>query len=186
MDDEDDLDDEDEELGTDNDSTQTDERYRSGRNFGKEYNFRPFLCSLKTGESWKKAKEKAKCSACKNHPKAPMMTSCGHLICQDCYEHAFMEAAEEGKSQSTCGGCGSIYSTAELLDSDQEDFEMYSAPETRSRKKRHDKERRRIEEQDIGDDWLQLGSEGVLPSAKTIAVRNCSDPLLLFFLLIHA
>jgi hypothetical protein len=39
--------------------------------FGKEFNFKPFLKSLKDGASCDKAKKRARCSYCGKQPQTP-------------------------------------------------------------------------------------------------------------------
>ena len=53
----------------------------------------------------------------------------------------------------------------------QGDDPIESGPQTRGRKKQYAKKVQEIEQQDISTDWLKLGPGGVLPSAKTIALK---------------
>lgn len=151
---------------------------KTGGDFGKNYNFKPFLGSLKTGEHWEKAKEKARCSWCgKQQPKKPYMTSCGHLICGDkCYETTMMLAAEEDKAHSPCKACGITPHYIHPCDPDGDDSPEPVSSGTRSTAaaaaaKKKDRQRKRCENEDLAEDWLASVGEDVLPSAKTIAVK---------------
>ncbi|KAF2682087.1 hypothetical protein K458DRAFT_370647 [Lentithecium fluviatile CBS 122367] len=178
LDDEDDLiaendvlDEEDAPLG-DEDGSNRGNRCATGAQFGNiPYNFKPFLGTLTTGDGWKTKKQRSQCGSCgQSPPIEPWQTSCGHLLCNQCYEEASMLSAEEGKHYSTCNGCGKIFAYARRLSGD--DLPEIMGPETRAKRRRHNKEREKIEQQDISDDWLNLGGpEGVLPSAKTIAIK---------------
>ncbi|CAO2654805.1 Nn.00g115380.m01.CDS01 [Neocucurbitaria sp. VM-36] len=145
----------------------------SGGQFGKEYNFKPFLNSLKTGESWEKAKKKAKCSSCKKQPWNPCMMSCGHLICSDpCMSNADVEAAEKSKQFADCKACGVAPLYCHPCDPEDMDYPEAVAQGTRSQsKKKKDKQRTKRDNEDIAEDWLASMGDDVLPSAKTIAVK---------------
>jgi SNF2 family DNA or RNA helicase len=144
----------------------------SGKEFGKEFNFKPFLLSLKKGASWEKAKKKAKCSWCGEQPKDPLITSCGHLICATpCLDNSYIAAAEVGKHRAACKACGVTPTSIIPIDVDEDDDLDIVAQGTRSKGKRKAKQRERRDREDITDDWLaSLGAE-VLPSAKTTAVK---------------
>tara|TARA_R110002003_G_scaffold96_15_gene7530 strand:+ start:4452 stop:6155 length:1704 start_codon:yes stop_codon:yes gene_type:complete len=144
-----------------------------GKTFGKEYNFKPYLNSLKTGESWEKAKKKAKCSWCGKPPKKPWKASCSHLICETpCLEQAYIEAAEVGKQQAPCKACGVTPTSVLQFELDEEDEFAPVAIGTRSNKSRKAaKQRERRDREDIAEDWLSLAGEEVLPSAKTLAIK---------------
>lgn len=140
----------------------------SGKKFGKDYNFKPFLNSLTTGPSWERAKKEAKCHSCQRSPE--WITSCGHLLCGACYEKVNTKAAEAGKSQATCP-CSNVFSSIRELEDGETGSLEYRGPETRGRSKRQDKQHQKIEMQDIDNNWLSFGDKGLLPSAKTIAVK---------------
>jgi SNF2 family DNA or RNA helicase len=144
-----------------------------GKTFGKEYNFKPYLNSLKTGESWEKAKKKAKCSWCGKPPKKPWKASCTHLICETpCMDQAYIEAAEVGKQQAPCKACGVTPTSVLQFELDEEDEFEPVAIGTRSNKSRKAaKQRERRDREDIAEDWLSLAGEEVLPSAKTLAIK---------------
>lgn len=143
----------------------------SGQDFGKTYNFKPFLNSLKTGESWEKAKKKAKCSYCEKAPKKPWIASCGHLICAEpCMEEAGIAAAEDEKSYSPCGSCGITPTSIHPCDFEEEPPETI-AGNTRSRARNTARQRERRDREDIAEDWLSLAGAEVLPSAKTLAIK---------------
>ena len=156
-----------------NDGYAPNERNQSGRGFGTEFDFQPYMNSLTTGQSWEKAKKKAICSACHKRPKNPWLTQCKHLLCNDCYEDIQMSMAEEARDGWPCNKCGQTCRFAhacnpngELDDSQQ----SYEGPSTRSTTKKG-KAAVRPEREDIKDDWLSLGGSKVLPSAKTIAIK---------------
>jgi hypothetical protein len=153
-------------------SHQRSDQVHSGKAFGKEYNFKPYLKSLTTGESWKNALERAKCASCGFRPKQPHKTTCQHLYCFTCYEAMVIESAENGLDEPIiCKKCNKPSGGAIPCDPDEEDDS--SGPRTRSgKKKRQEKNRRDIDQEDIQEDWLCLGAGGsVLPSAKTIAIK---------------
>lgn len=145
----------------------------AGGQFGREYNFKPYLNSLKTGESWEKVKKNAKCAYCHGRPKEPYMTSCGHLICSDpCLTSADLEAAEEGKEHAACRACGVTPIYIHQCDPEEDDYLEPVAQGTRAQAKtKKAKERNRVRHEDIKEDWLASIGDEVLPSAKTIAVK---------------
>ncbi|KAF2451686.1 hypothetical protein P171DRAFT_401395 [Karstenula rhodostoma CBS 690.94] len=144
---------------------------KSGGTFGKNFDFRPYLNSLTVGDNWEKVKKKAVCSDCQQPPRGAWLTSCGHILCDGCYETAVLEAAEDDRENGTCKGCGSVFTHANELQANG-DEQAYSMPMTRAKRQQQSKEIQRIEQQDIADDWLSLGGEGVLPSAKTVALKS--------------
>lgn len=147
-------------------------RYASGGEFGKEYNFKPFLASLKTGDSWEKAKKKARCSHCKKEPRAPWLMSCGHLICSEpCLAETNANHAKLGMMDPLCGICRRPQTYTMECDPDDEDAPEYVAQGTRSQVKRKTKVRVRPDREDFPKEWLNTISDEVLPSAKTIAVK---------------
>jgi hypothetical protein len=148
------------------------DRMRSGKAFGKQYDFNPYLKSLTKGDSWKKAVERATCGSCGLRPEQPHKTTCQHLYCYACYEAMLIESAENGPDEPIiCKKCGKPSGGAIPCDPDEEDNS--SGPRTRSgMKRRQEKDRHRMDREDIQDDWLSLGAGGsVLPSAKTIAIK---------------
>ncbi|KAL1798718.1 hypothetical protein ACET3X_002755 [Alternaria dauci] len=148
-------------------------RLATGGDFGKEFNFKPFLRSLKTGESWEQTKQKAKCSCCGKQPRGPQLTSCGHLMCREpCYEDMLIEMAENDNDDVylPCKACGKIPTTIHPCEVDDED-NTPDAPAQGTRantRKKKQKEQNRKRREDIADDWLALAGDDVLPSAKTI------------------
>lgn len=153
------------------DPSQRGERDRSGKTFGAEFDFQPYINSLTTGDSWEKAKNQARCSACHRRPRNPWLTQCNHLLCGDCYEDAIIRMAEEDKEGCQCNNCGQTWRNAYECNPNGElqDSQQYQLPETRSRAK--NKQKVRPEQEDIKEDWLGLGGGKVLPSAKTIAIK---------------
>lgn len=139
----------------------------TGRKFGKTFDFRPYLDSLTRGDNWEKVQKQASCSECGGRPTDAWLTSCGHLLCSRCYAIVMVRAAEQDKINGTCNGCGSVFRHAHQVAAKADEA---VGPTTRAKKK-HAKEMQRIEEQDIADDWLTYSREGVLPSAKTIALK---------------
>ncbi|KAF1919601.1 SNF2 family N-terminal domain-containing protein [Ampelomyces quisqualis] len=153
-------------------SQRSGEGIQSGRQFGKDYNFKPFLNALSSGESWQKAKERAHCSWCGNRPNEPYITSCGHLICKEpCLEQSDLEAAEKEEQYSACKACGSIPRFIHPCDVDEDETAGVVAQGTRSKAKQRDTERKRLDREDISANWLASLGDEVLPSAKTIAVK---------------
>ncbi|KAH8728805.1 SNF2 family N-terminal domain-containing protein [Phaeosphaeriaceae sp. PMI808] len=140
----------------------------SGGPFGKAFDFRPFLRSLRSGQSWETAKKRARCSWCGNQPKSPWITSCGHLLCETpCQELAVLQAAEQGRTNLPCKACGITPETIIPVEADGDDFRDTVAGGTRSKKK----QRKTPDPDDIAADWLGTITDDVLPSAKTIAVK---------------
>jgi SNF2 family DNA or RNA helicase len=147
--------------------------YRSGGDFGKEFNFKPFLASLHTGETWEKIKRKAKCSYCDKQPRVPYITSCGHLIClEPCLEESDLIAAENEKQHSACKACGVTPIYMHPCEAHDEDSPEFVAQGTRSRSKKAKKSAsNRLDREDISENWLNSIGDDVLPSAKTIAIK---------------
>lgn len=147
------------------------ERIKSGKAFGKSYDFKPYVNSLTAGESWEKKKDRAKCAECGKRPLKPWKTACGHLICSEgCYEEAMNAAAEEGKTNATCKACGQTFFAC--IPCDEEEDDDGAAHGTRSRAAaRERKKKERLDREDIADEWLSMGGDEVLPSAKTIAIK---------------
>jgi len=147
--------------------------FESGGSFGKNFNFKPFLASLQTGESWERAKQKAKCSYCDKMPRNPLMPSCGHLICTDCREEADLEAAAEMDDAAACKVCNKVPDYTHDCEVGEFGFSDGPAHGTRgSTKKKKDKKSQSIGSEDIAGDWLAAIGDEVLPSAKTIAVKS--------------
>lgn len=147
------------------------ERNKSGKSFGKSYDFNPFLNSLTVGEHWRAKKEQAKCGECGERPKNPWLTACGHLLCDACYEEVLSTAAEQGRPNCTCKACGTTFAASHRLE--DEDDNVGPSCGTRNRAaRRKKKEKERLDREDIADDWLNLGGNDVLPSAKTTAIKS--------------
>lgn len=144
-------------------------RTDAGKVFGTEYDFKPYINSLTVGEGWVKTKQRAICSRCRCVAVDPWVTSCHHIYCLGCYEEAMFAAAGEGREGARCENdeCGRTFRHARMCDPEAEPEERYP---TRSKAQKK-KERPRPDRDDIKEDWLMLGDEGVLPSAKTIAIK---------------
>ncbi|KAH7395154.1 SNF2 family N-terminal domain-containing protein [Phaeosphaeria sp. MPI-PUGE-AT-0046c] len=145
----------------------------SGKQFGKNFNFKPYLASLKTGESWEQAKKNAICSYCGRTPSNPWISSCGHLICNEpCMEQSNLDAAESAQSRSPCKACGQIPTNIQPCDPEDYDPVEPVARGTRSRtSKKKAKKQERHDREDIAEDWLAYAGAEVLPSAKTLAIK---------------
>ncbi|KAH6882752.1 DNA repair protein-like protein rad5 [Alternaria rosae] len=152
------------------------QRFTAGGGFGKDFNFKPFLSSLKTGESWEKTKQKAKCAWCGKQPRAPQITSCGHLICSEpCLENVVVEMAEADDPDvfPACKACGATPTHIHPCEVDEDDTPDAPARGTRANKKKNkEKQRARLDREEVSGEWLDLAGEDVLPSAKTIAVKS--------------
>ncbi|KAF2265794.1 hypothetical protein CC78DRAFT_514734 [Lojkania enalia] len=139
----------------------------SGANFGKEFDFKPYLNSLTTGDNWEKVKEKARCKKCDRRPKNPWLTNCSHIYCLQCYEQRFLEAAERETELWTCG-CGKTVRFCHPCNPDGElEDSQDSSPRTRSKASK-----RKVQpgQETVHEDWLSLGGS-ILPSTKTIAIK---------------
>jgi SNF2 family DNA or RNA helicase len=144
----------------------------SGQNFGKSYNFKPFLQSLKAGQSWEKAKKKATCSYCGKTPKKPWIASCGHLICEEpCMEEAALAAAEVEKSYSPCKSCGKTPTSVQPVDFEEDALEPIARGTRSQAARRQARQQERRDCEDISKDWLALAGAEILPSAKTLAIK---------------
>lgn len=164
------LDEQDQVLSDEDSNNGRPGRKTTGAQFGKDYNFKPYLASLATGDGWEAKKKRSECGSCtRSPPLNPFITSCGHLLCAPCYEEAEILAAEQDRPHATCRSCGHIFAYAHELTTAEESNMV--GPETRSKKKRNNKAQEKVEQQDIAEEWLNLGGEGVLPSAKTIAIK---------------
>lgn len=146
-----------------------------GEKFGKDYNFKPFLMGLKSGDSWEKAKKKARCSYCKKVPVKPwIQESCGHLICGgECMEKTWLAQAEVDSSLPPCGNCGRIPTCIQPCEEDDSDDEGGPvATGTRAqRAKKGANNKKKAKQDDIPQTWLDNIGADILPSAKTIAVK---------------
>jgi hypothetical protein len=142
----------------------------SGRAFGKNFDFRPYLDTLTRGDNWEKVKKRAVCTDCNGPPHGAWLTSCGHILCDNCYALGSVLAAEENRENATCKGCGSVFVHASQIQGDGDEL-VNAGPMTRAKRQKHSKVIERIEQEDIKEDWLTMGGEGVLPSAKTIALK---------------
>ena len=148
------------------------ERNKSGKSFGKSYDFKPYLNSLAQGEDWQKKKERAKCGECGRQPTRPWTTSCGHLLCDTCYEHVMAAAAEEGRTNGRCKACGTIFGACALCDEEDDDVPGPSSGTRNKAQQQRRKEKERLDREEVADDWLSLGGPEVLPSAKTLAIKS--------------
>jgi SNF2 family DNA or RNA helicase len=148
-------------------------RYHTGGDFGKEFNFKPFLASLNTGANWDRVKKKAKCSYCDKQVREPYITSCGHLICREpCLEESDLIAAENEQQHSACKACGDTPQFMHPCEAQDEDSPEFVGQGTRSKsKKKKESERKRLDREDVSEDWLNSIGDDVLPSAKTIAIK---------------
>lgn len=157
------------ETGESSQSTRS--RYTAGRQFGREYKFEPFLNSLKTGESWEKAKKKTICMSCKKQPRMPWVTSCGHFICTEpCLDKLNSDTAEDEEEQAKCTACGCTPTYFRQCDPGENVTPEFVAQGTRNAKKKK-KKQKSVEHDDIPEDWLNSVGDDVLPSAKTIAIK---------------
>jgi SNF2 family DNA or RNA helicase len=144
----------------------------SGSRFGKQYDFGPYLGSLKTGESWEKTKKRAKCGYCNKQPVHPWLLSCKHLICSSCLEDSNMAAAEVGNDRSACKVCGVVpISLIEFEIGEDDPFEAVAQGTRSKAAKKAKNQRNRHDHEDISDEWLALAGPDVLPSAKTLAIK---------------
>lgn len=146
-------------------------RSGAGRSFGKNFDFRPYLNSLTTGENWRRVKARAGCCGDSSHTlnEGAWVTSCGHILCTGCYEEVTLQAAEDFREHGICKGCTTIFTHATELPKDGED--VGTSRRTTRAKMTHSRKAQQIEQEDIAEDWLTWGGEGVLPSAKTIALK---------------
>ena len=168
----DELDEQDQTHGDEDLNNFRSERKATGAQFGKEYNFKPYLNSLATGDGWEQKKQQSQCGSCsRSPPHDPWATSCGHLLCAECFDEAELTAAEHGRPNATCNGCGQIFAHARHLSLEEQSDMTDTGPQIRAKRQRNDKKREKIEQEDIAEEWLSLGGEGVLPSAKTIAIK---------------
>jgi len=154
----------------------------TGKKFGKEFDFKPYLQSLTMGDSYNRMRKNAKCGSCENVAVDPWVTSCHHVYCADCIEQLNVEAAETEKEHSNCKVCGQYFHYSQRCrDREQEDGDEIEELEgytggvfrnTRSKAKEGPvKERFRPEREELKQNWLSLGGRNVLPSAKTIAIK---------------
>ncbi|KAF2750189.1 hypothetical protein M011DRAFT_397133 [Sporormia fimetaria CBS 119925] len=143
----------------------------SGGNFGKDYDFKPYLDSLTSGESGQKREAKARCCAgyegCTKGPKNLWLTACGHLYCEVCYLEAMLSAGEEEGNQCvTCMKCGSIWKSARPCDVEDDQEERFSVPTTGN-----GRQRVRADKEELKNDWISMCGPKLLPSTKTVAVK---------------
>jgi SNF2 family DNA or RNA helicase len=148
------------------------ERNKSGKSFGKTYNFKPYLNSLAQGEGWQKKKERAKCGECGRHPTKPWTTSCGHLLCDTCYGDVMATAAEENRANGRCKACGTIFAACARCDEEDDDVPGPSGGTRNKAEQQRRREKERLNREQVADDWLSLGGPEVLPSAKTLAIKS--------------
>jgi hypothetical protein len=80
-------------------------------------------------------------------------------------------AAEEGKTNGTCKACGHTFGACAPCEEEAEDLPGPSRGTRGRTAQKKKKEKERFDREDIADDWLSLGGEEVLPSAKTIAIK---------------
>jgi hypothetical protein len=137
----------------------------AGKSFGKEYDFTPYLNTLTTGQNWERVKKQAKCCMpnCQNGSEDLKITNCHHLYCTYCYDRAVANEAEKGNEFVMCVMCGQRISCTRLLDPEED------SQGGEPKKKR--KGRKTAADEDIEDDWVSMGGQNMLPSAKTLAVK---------------
>jgi hypothetical protein len=80
-----------------------------------------------------------------------------------------VQAAEEGDERSTCLVCGTKFHHAHPIEMGEDDSQ--DGHELRSGANKKKKNRVRPDRENIKEDWLAIGGNGVLPSAKTIAIK---------------
>jgi SNF2 family DNA or RNA helicase len=151
-------------------SQMTVERQRSGRDFGKKFDFNPFLKSLETSPEHKQKKKEALCSWCGKPPTTPWSMSCSHLICADCLEQANEEAAEGLSTFMACNICSRIPTFVQEVEDEDDESQQAVSRGTRSKKKKPKKSSSEDGEE-FPKEWLNSIDDDLLPSAKTIAIK---------------
>jgi SNF2 family DNA or RNA helicase len=161
----------DDETSLDITTHSTEERQRSGRSFGKAFDFDPFLKSLKAGPEHEQRKKRALCSWCGKPAQAPWSMSCSHLICKEpCMEEVNIAIAEQGNEHSACKTCGTVPDFIHPGEDEGSETPDLVSHGTRSGKRKNRK-RTHIEREVFPKNWLETIDDELLPSTKTIAVK---------------
>ncbi|EME40686.1 hypothetical protein DOTSEDRAFT_177817 [Dothistroma septosporum NZE10] len=146
-----------------------------GGKHGLSYHFRKYLEALVRDEQWTAVVDRTKCSACRQKPDKPQVTSCWHIYCTSCLTDMQHFAARRGHDGARCNECGEQYTSVDDVH-DLENFDARGASVTPSEvdptPKKGGKGSKKTKKTQTGEieGWIGLKGE-VLPSAKTAACK---------------
>ncbi|KAK4619062.1 DNA repair protein RAD5 [Fulvia fulva] len=151
----------------------TQESAKGGKH-GLSYHFRKYLDALVNDDKWGAVVDRTKCSACRQKPDKPQVTSCWHVYCTSCLTDMQHFAARRGHDGARCNECGEQYISVDDVH-DLDNFEARRNSVTPSeadpspKKGEKGKKNKKKQSGDL-EDWIGLKGE-VLPSAKTAACK---------------
>ncbi|PIA88970.1 DNA repair protein RAD5 [Cercospora beticola] len=145
----------------------------AGRKHGLSYNFGKYMQNLADSSSFEEIEARSTCSACRQPPENPHVTSCFHIYCLTCVNELQHQAARAGRECATCVECGTEYTTVDpcalnptypqsSVASSASDVQSF----TGSGKGAKGRGKKRKDE----NDWIGMKGD-ILPSTKTIACK---------------
>ncbi|RAK99458.1 putative SNF2 family helicase [Aspergillus ibericus CBS 121593] len=155
-------------------------------------NFRQFMSELHEQENWDERLERTNCPSCEFVPVNPVITSCKHLYCEECY-YSLLNDKNTMLGKPTCGSCLDLIEEAAYFEEQPKQAQSVQSTssgaknkEKRLKKKTSTKKgpgsgMRRItwgqtesdEESDVDEetDWIKACAQH-MPSAKLTKIRD--------------
>lgn len=157
-----------------------DDRAALGGRHGLSFRFRKYLENLQQSDAWADIEQRTLCSACRQPPADPQVTSCFHIYCRVCLNELQHFAARQGHDQARCSECGEAYASAQpCVMGIARDASRGSPADGASegggggggaKTKQKQTQRKKDGADSDGRDWIGLQGE-VCPSAKTQALK---------------
>ncbi|KAM3424545.1 hypothetical protein BST61_g6541 [Cercospora zeina] len=145
----------------------------AGKKHGLSYNFGKYMDNLAKSSQFEEIEARSTCSACRQPPQQPHVTSCFHIYCLTCVNELQHQAARAGRECATCVECGTEYTSVDpcalnptyplsSVASSTSDIQSFTGSgkgaKGRGKKKKDE------------NDWIGLKGD-ILPSTKTIACK---------------
>ena len=134
-------------------------------------NFRvgKYLDSVRKPKHLQGMMERSVCSACRQSPRDPYITSCMHIYCHACLKHLQHFAAKRGKDCASCAICKADFHSSQPCIELRPSIPRESPVSTIESERGFAGRRRKRKVTEV-DAWINMSGE-VLPSAKTMAVK---------------
>lgn len=151
-----------------------------GEDYGRTFDFRPYLKDLIIGpnNSFKQIWEGTKCAYCDQKPFAPRITDCYHIYCTGCLHDMQIGAALDDKDRASCIECGVAFKETRSVEKDLYGDEVHDVPEAFFEEDEYEEEGQRAEssarrkQRALEGSWIGRDQGNIVPSAKTVAVKN--------------
>ncbi|RAH69183.1 putative SNF2 family helicase [Aspergillus aculeatinus CBS 121060] len=153
-------------------------------------NYYEYMRRLHDEEEWDERLERNECPQCRSIPVYPVITSCHHLYCEECYSSLSVNESP-GQDKPTCCTCQEPIQEAAYYDMDEEletQQTQREVPKTQSKRKGATKRKSQksfrgsasinanmeptsVSDADEETDWIQACA-GQMPSAKLTKLRE--------------